>query len=227
MIHLYGVVDDPHPRPTGLTVIPLGRLACVAAESAVPDPPRDGDSLLAHDAVIADLMRTCTVVPFRFGTVFADASEAYRALAPRSGVFEALLARLAGKVELGVRAAMSTPSGSGSSVVPHLAGVAAGASPPDDAGRSYLAALAAACDSGSLERLHRALAGAAEASVCSTGPGSSIRSAYLVDRDGVDAFGGLLRRTVDRLPDVEQVSLTGPWAPYSFVTECDPERCGV
>jgi hypothetical protein len=58
------------------------------------------------------------------------------------------------------------------------------------------------------------LAVLARESVVQPGP-ELLRTAYLVDRDAVESFVGLVRR-LQETHDGIHVLCTGPWPPYSF-----------
>lgn len=211
MIHLYCVVDRPEaalagcgsPPPPGTVVVPAGDMACVGRECDTTVPPTDEQSLVGHDLAVRRLMRSCTVVPFRYGTVLADADEARQELARRGEWFEQQLDRLRGRVELALRA-----------------GTIVGPKPPSrhGGGRSYLRSLRHQGGVPVLTRLHSTLAAAAVAAVASPQMNGAIKSSYLVDKEQMAGFSGLVARSVADLGGLRQVSLTGPWAPYSFVT---------
>jgi hypothetical protein len=44
-------------------------------------------------------------------------------------------------------------------------------------------------------------------------------AAFLVPAARVTAFRAAVKRAVKPLPDCDEVTLTGPWPPYSFVGE--------
>lgn len=207
MIHLYGLVERDAEIRAGLTVIREGNLACVGAPCADAEPACDLASLADHDAVVAELMERGPVVPFRYGTVLSDERQARHLLVRGAAHFEAMLESLRGRVELAVRAVADPDDQPGST------------SPPS--GRLYLASLAGGSAAATLAGLHRSLATGAAASACSIDAGGFMRSAYLVGTGDVDSFRALVSRAVGERPAVHDVSLTGPWAPYSFVSDSD------
>jgi hypothetical protein len=134
----------------------------------------------------------------RFGTLVADEEAASRAVQERRDELLANLDRVRGAVELAVRA---QPRGDDP---PPL--------PSGDSGRDYMHAKARRTDAA--RALHEQLAARARDSAVQPGP-ELLRAAYLVNREGVDAFVSLVGR-LQREHDELQLLCTGPWPPYSF-----------
>ena len=205
MIWIYGICDRaelPPPAGRGLADAPLearaeGELVAVFSRhaQAVGDP--EPAALWAHEQVVERLMAERTVVPVRFGSTVADDEALGRLLVERREPFAAAIARLRGRVELGVRvrgeAAAAARSGRG-----HLAGKLQ--------------------DSRRAVALHEPLAGLACEAVRQPerDAGELLRGAYLVDRAGVERFCGGVRHLQDAHPDIA-ILCTGPWPAYSFV----------
>lgn len=210
MIHLYCVVDDRaaafescrNAGPDGLVVTDVGPFACVGRSGETPPASAEPQALLDHDAVVRRLMGVCTAVPFRYGTVLASEEEVQAQLTMRAAEFELLLARFHGKVELALRAA-SAPA----------------PRPCAASGRAYLRTLRHQAGRAVLQDLHRTLAASSDAAVLAADRPCSMKSAYLVEKQGVDWFCSVLARTLSGLEGIRDASLTGPWAPYSFVSE--------
>ncbi|HET6963161.1 MAG TPA: GvpL/GvpF family gas vesicle protein [Acidimicrobiales bacterium] len=208
MIHLYCVVDDAAAaaescRESGtaaLVVIPAGPFACVGRTAETPPPTADPQALVDHDAVVRRLMRVCTVIPFRYGTVLGTDVEVRDQMAARADEFQSLLGRLHGKVELALRATSSPP--------PRRC---------EASGRGYLRSLRTQAGSNVLHRLHRTLEASSHAAVVVADRPCSMKTSYLVDEQSVEGFCRVLANTLSGLEDVRDASLTGPWAPYSFV----------
>ncbi|MER5552941.1 GvpL/GvpF family gas vesicle protein [Streptomyces sp. NPDC002793] len=182
-----------------------------------------------HHTVVAAAYGHATVLPLRLATVYLDDGRVRAMLGAREPEFTALLARLEGHVELGVkvyadpREAVTVGSGG-----PETDTVA---SP----GRAYLQRRRAQ------QRNHRQtyraagtvaaevtarVAGIARAHVThrpqqgelAQAAGENIvNDAYLVDGAQADAFRAALTGLADDVPGV-RVEITGPWAPYSFAT---------
>ena len=154
-------------------------------EHSVGDPAPD--ALWAHERVVERLMADRTVLPMRFGSTVTDDDAVRRLLVDRQTAFLAMLARIRGRVELGVRVVHLAPE-------PMAAAVAV-ATAPALSGRDYLL--------GKMQNGRRAagigdpLAHLAVESRLQA-PRSAdevLRASYLVERSGVARF----RAAVERL----------------------------
>jgi Gas vesicle synthesis protein GvpL/GvpF len=195
VIELYAITDDPAPpdpplravRSDGLTAL------CAPAEPRALTP----EVLWRHEEVVESLMGERDLLPMRFGTVVEDEEAAVRALDERREELKTSLDRVRGAVELAVRAETA----------------AAGDRLPSGlSGAEYLQAKAHRSEAARL--LHEPLAFLARESVVKPGP-ELLRAAYLVDREAVEGFVGLVRR-LEETHDGFRVLCTGPWPPYSF-----------
>src|SRR5689334_10184468 len=78
-------------------------------------PEASAEALLAYERMLEELMEEHTLLPMRFGSVLAGEGELEELLATRRDEFRVALARVRGRVELGVRAKLpaepSTPEG--------------------------------------------------------------------------------------------------------------------
>jgi hypothetical protein len=190
----------------------------------------------AHHGVVAALFGTVTVLPMRLATVYADEAKVTGMLTERAGTFDAMLRRLDGNREWGVkvyadpRADVPQPST---------------ASPAGGPGRAYLQQRRSARDArqriladarwtaGRVAELaavfavdravHRpqdpALAttlGAGAGRAPGTAPGENVANlAFLVPAERGEEFHAALAALDVTRPGV-RVEVTGPWAPYSF-----------
>jgi hypothetical protein len=195
VIELYAITDDPAPpdpplhavRSDGLTVL------CAPAERR----ELTAEVLWEHEQVVEALMEERDLLPMRFGTVVADDDAAIRALDERREELRTSLDRVRGAVELAVRAMADAP---------------ADPAPGGTSGAEYIRAKAHRTEAARL--LHEPLDFLARESVVH--PGSELlRAAYLVDREAVDGFVGLVRRLQDTHEGL-RILCTGPWPPYSF-----------
>ncbi|MGK5732127.1 GvpL/GvpF family gas vesicle protein [Streptomyces sp. URMC 124] len=182
------------------------------------------------------------VLPLRLATVYRDEEGVRRMLAARHAAFGAALDRLAGRAEWGVKI-HTVAEGTGGAPPP---GPPSRARPPAPraamSGRDYLRRRAAERQAREEEwrhvdeaarGIHAALATLAEETRLYppqnprlTGrPGRNVlNAAYLVPRERGAAFTAAVAGLAGRAPrDGLQVELTGPWAPYSFVTG-EPSR---
>ncbi len=220
MIWLYGICDRPDlppPRRRGLAQAPLegvreGPLVGVFTRHAqsVADPAPD--ALWAHERVVERLMADRTVLPLRFGSTVSDEDAVRRLLREREAAFVAMLERLRGRVELGIRVVQIAP------VAAHAA-VAVEAGPPPT-GRDYLLAKlqngrrVVDLSSGIDSPLSRLAVATRQQALRATD--EVLRGAYLVERPAVAHF----RVAVERLQRAHTelaILCTGPWPPYSFV----------
>ena len=178
----------------------------------------------AHHAVVAAVATQTVVVPFRLATIYRDEHRVRELLRQRYEEFEALLDRLAGTVEVGIKLyvegrspARATPSTSGRAYLQQLSQrhqrrdekwqhAAAAVERVDTALHAY------ALD-GSHHRLQPAqLSGATGDNV--------FNAAYLIPTGSVTEFTELAQR-LSRAEPALRVEVTGPWAPYSFT---EPDR---
>ncbi|MEV4334514.1 GvpL/GvpF family gas vesicle protein [Streptomyces sp. NPDC049597] len=228
-------VDD---RPVGVVARVGGLVALVSRVPAVAygehglkaqleDMARLEAVARAHHAVVDAAFAAATVLPMRLATVYLDDERVAAMLEERHQELDALLQRLDGHVEFGVKV-YADPSGA---PVPEPAGEPAAASP----GRAYLQQRRAQRRAG--REVHRAAAAvAADAALAvrdlaservvhrpqpgelSARNGENIANeAYLVPVDRAGVFRTRLEELVRDTPAV-RLEVTGPWAPYSFAT---------
>ncbi|BDH12108.1 GvpL/GvpF family gas vesicle protein [Streptomyces hygroscopicus] len=195
----------------------------------------------SHHAVVEAAYTGAMVLPMRLATVYLDDARVRSMLDERDTEFDALLSRLEGHAEVGVKvyadaraaaAAEAPAAGASGSAAPGSPAPAASAVSP---GRAYLQQQRAQ------RRTHRdayRAAGAVAADVrvrvadvardmvahrpqqgeLASGTGENIANeAYLVPTDRIGEFHRALKGLADGVPGV-RVEFTGPWAPYSFAT---------
>ncbi|MET7427057.1 GvpL/GvpF family gas vesicle protein [Dactylosporangium sp. NPDC005555] len=189
----------------------------------------------AHHTVVEAVGRSRPVVPARLTTVYRDDAGLRAMLEQRRGDFDAVLDRVSGRTEWGVKmyaaptASASEPSGTSSS----------GTVRP---GTAYLQRRRAQL-SAEDQRWQLAVAGAEEVHAALTGCAAAARrhppqdrrltgrtepmllnGAYLVELRDSGRFGDAVTAQAARHPGLH-LELTGPWPPYSFVTiEEEPPR---
>ncbi|MER7831792.1 GvpL/GvpF family gas vesicle protein [Streptomyces sp. NPDC095602] len=196
----------------------------------------------AHHGVVEALAAHTTVLPLRLATVYLDDDRVREALIRGEPDFAALLDRLSGCVEWGVKVYAERPgSGAAGGGAPGAESAPGGAGEVPDPGRAYLrrrrqqhqareSTWAAAADA--VRRIeagaeavavrharHRPQQGRlAEAGAGGAAPGENVANdAYLVPREDSAEFRERVLRAVEGVPGV-RVEITGPWAPYSFAT---------
>ncbi|MEU6018881.1 GvpL/GvpF family gas vesicle protein [Streptomyces sp. NPDC047515] len=186
----------------------------------------------AHHRVVEALTSHTTVLPLRLVTVYLDDERVRSMLRSRRDAFASRLTELAAQVEWGVKI-----------YVDESAGEVAAEEPADAAlspGRAYLSRRRAqrhahddvyhsaeqaaervesAARAHAVERVrHRPQQGG-----LASGTGENVTNdAYLVPLQYADDFHADVARAADGLTGVH-VEITGPWAPYSFVTPDTPE----
>jgi Gas vesicle synthesis protein GvpL/GvpF len=215
MIWVYGICDKPDlpaPQGPGLADAPLeslreGELLAVFTRHTDPVGDPAPEALWAHERVVERLMDDRAVLPMRFGSRLEDEDALRRLLAERRLPLLAALARVAGRVELGVRAIERDSAPVATTVA---------------TGRDYL--LAKLRVGGLADELHEPLAELADEARRHPprGAGELLRAAYLVDRSATARFRATVERLQARRDDVALLC-TGPWPPYSFVGEASPE----
>jgi hypothetical protein len=195
VIELYAITDDPAPPEPPLRAVKCDGLTALCAP--VEQRELTAEVLWEHEAVVESLMEERDLLPMRFGTVVEDDEAAVRALEERREELRNSLERVRGAVELAVRAEAVAPEDR---------------VPTATTGAEYIRAKAHRAEAARL--LHEPLAFLARESVVHSGP-ELLRAAYLVDREAVESFVGLVRR-LQETHDGLRVLCTGPWPPYSF-----------
>jgi hypothetical protein len=190
----------------------------------------------SHHAVVAAVVASGTaVLPLRLATVYPDEERARQALDTRRAYFQSLLDRLTGHVELGVKI-YAAPD-----ITPPGPDTDAGRDTPVGVGRAYLSIRRRRQRRN--EEAWRTVAQAAEhltqtagtlavdrvahtpqrGSLAGAAPGTNVgNDAYLVPADRVDAFRAAVLAAAEGIPGL-RVEVTGPWAPYSFALQPEPE----
>jgi Gas vesicle synthesis protein GvpL/GvpF len=198
VIELYAITDDPAPPQPPLRAVKSDGLTALCA----PAERREltAEVLWEHEAVVEALMEERDLLPMRFGTLVEDDEAAVRALEERREELRNSLDRVRGAVELAVRAEANAPKDN---------------PPAGTTGAEYIRAKAHRKEAARM--LHEPLAFLARESVVQPGP-ELLRAAYLVDREAVESFVGLVRR-LQETHDGLRVLCTGPWPPYSFAQQ--------
>jgi hypothetical protein len=205
------------------TRVPLSEFGEEPLLERLHDPEWLERRVRAHDAVLAAARERATLVPFRFGTIFRNEDHVRAMLAERRDLADAL-ARVRGKVELGVKAFLDAPPDEGSEETP-----------TGGAGRSYLERKqqlrqraderAARMQSLAQESHERLLAAAADgranplqpAEVATEAGQMFLNGAYLVPLEREREFSDAVAELTERFrADGATYVVTGPWPPYNF-----------
>ncbi|MGH2976309.1 MAG: GvpL/GvpF family gas vesicle protein [Solirubrobacterales bacterium] len=219
VLYVYAVTDffPDSLAVAGLLGAPLrsigsGPVAAIYSEHGVAPEP-DEDLLWSHEQIVEALMASSTILPMRFGSTVENPEALADWLKERREEFSVSLRRVRGAVELSVRALLPKGPEAEESARP------AWRSQP---GTAYLLERARRQrrSEDAAERIHRPLAALARGSVLTAGAGKrdAFKAAYLVDEESVEAFGERVGELNSTLADTK-VSCTGPWPPYSFVSE--------
>ncbi|HLJ78248.1 MAG TPA: GvpL/GvpF family gas vesicle protein [Acidobacteriaceae bacterium] len=198
---------------------PASDLAVIVSEHS-PSDNLNQQAGVEHARVIADCFKTSTVLPFRFGTVFADDEALRRSIRSNQRQFLTNIERLRGKAEMHlkvvlddcckehVRRYVPTP------IAPAV-------------GKAYLSNLR---ETATLQRerqtkaraitvqMHRMFAPLAEEVTCRRmEPGKMLLDiAHLIDSAHVERYQNKYSSTSVLMKDC-QMQLSGPWPPYHFV----------
>jgi Gas vesicle synthesis protein GvpL/GvpF len=207
---LYAITARDHALPAAavgfggrpLRRVSTGEVAAVVGDvDATPAPTHE--TLLGYERTLEGLMAEGTMLPARFGTVLADDAAVEELVAGRHDAFADALRRVAGAVEMGVRAGWTDadadrrPSGA-----EYLRGRLAQ--------RQRAQRVAA--------KLDTALGELAQDRACRIRALSQaqVTAAYLVARPQVGEFRAACAGLAASVSEAT-VTCTGPWPPYSFV----------
>jgi hypothetical protein len=207
-VHVYAICDgDAEASPsTGIGAQPLrmvrcGRLAALVSDSGGDAPSGREEELWQHEQAVEALMAGHDVLPMRFGARLADDEAVAVLLRAREGELRRGLLRVAGGIELGIRATPSAPA------------------PERSTGSCYLDGLKRRDElAGELQRrIEHALAPLARDSRFSRPryAAGTVASAHLVERERLEEFRARAAALAEEL-DSAALSCTGPWPPYSF-----------
>jgi hypothetical protein len=197
---------------------PASDLAVIVSEYS-PSESLKQQAGVEHARVIADCFKTSTVLPFRFGTVFADDDALRRSIRSNQRQFLTNIERLRGKAEMHLKVVLDdccrdqmrrfTPN------------------PSPAVGRAYLSNLR---ENAALQRerqtkaravtvqMHRMFLPLAEEVTCrrmDTGK-MLLDIAHLIDSAGVERYQNKYCSASVLMKDC-QMQLSGPWPPYHFV----------
>ncbi|GAA4323672.1 GvpL/GvpF family gas vesicle protein [Streptomyces venetus] len=192
----------------------------------------------SHHAVVAALAAGgAAVLPLRLATVYLDEERARHALDTRRAYFLSLLDRLTGHVELGVKIYATpdiTPPEAETDNAPEpVTGLGVGRAylsirrrrqrRNEDAWRTVAQAAAHLTETAGALAVDRVAHTPERGSLAGSAPGTNVgNDAYLVPADRVDAFRRSLLTAAQGIPGL-RVEVSGPWAPYSFALQPEPE----
>jgi len=112
--YLYCIIENSNARnfgPIGIgdredevTTIPYGELSAVVSSIPMSKYVVSPETMTAHEKVLEEVMKDCTVLPVRFYTVAPSADEIRSFLRRRHAEFKNLLRYLDNRIELGLKA---------------------------------------------------------------------------------------------------------------------------
>jgi hypothetical protein len=206
MITLYAVTwraAAPTLDEDGLVVLADGDLAMVAGPTPAITTREDA---LSYGRTVEQVASAVDVLPFRYGTTAADAQEARDLLREHGSAWAARLQKVEGCAELAIRAAPPEADGNrADSGAEHLSRLVSRSRLLNAAEGELSELLTGRC------RVVRRLAGHEE-----------LKLSCLVERASVEPARSVLEEWAAARQDL-LVSVTGPWAPYSFVADGEEE----
>jgi hypothetical protein len=196
-------------------LFPAGDLAVIVSEHNQEDQARfDQQASKDHARVIADCFKLSTVLPFRFGTTFADDDGLRRSVRSNQKHFLANVERLRGKAEMHLKVLVDD--------------TCPGTSARDmTVGQQYLTSLR---ESASRQRerqsraralsvqMHRMFLPLAEEITCKRMDSGKmlLDIAHLIDNRTVERYQNKYSSATLELKECS-MQLSGPWPPYHFV----------
>ena len=210
MITLYAVTwraDAPVLDEDGLALLADGDLAMVVGPA---QGTASRDDALAHGRIVEQVASAADVLPIRYGATAADTDAARALLREHGSAWAARLQKVEGCAEIAIRAAPRASEAEAEraeSGAEHMARLVSRTRLLDGAENELGELLTGRC------RVVRRLAGHEE-----------LRLSCLVERANVEPVRSLLEEWASARTDM-LVTVTGPWAPYSFVA--DGEDSGV
>lgn len=114
LVYVYGIARDaelggvetlgPGIAGEAVTLLPVAGLAVIVGPAASKEMAPTRRHMLTHTAVLERALARASVLPMRFGTIAPDAAALGRCVEGNAPTFEAALAEIDGRVELGVKA---------------------------------------------------------------------------------------------------------------------------
>ncbi|MGW0291272.1 GvpL/GvpF family gas vesicle protein [Streptomyces tuirus] len=247
--HLRGVAGEPvHLVDPAITSPPLAFAVGHVPPADYEDAPLQAhlddldwleSTVRSHHAVVAALVASgAAVLPLRLATVYPDEDTARQALDTRRGYFLSLLDRLTGHVELGVKIYATpdiiAPEADTDPEQDPATGLGVGRAyqvirrrrqrRTEEAWRTVAQAAARLTETARTLAVDRVTHTPERGSLAGTAPGTNIgNDAYLVPKDRVTAFRTGILTAAQGVTGL-RVEISGPWAPYSFALQPEPQE---
>jgi len=199
---------------------PSGEFAVIVSEYDRATAKLDEKSVLEHARVVSVSFRTCTVLPFRFGTIFDTEDAIRQAVRSNRRTFCESVARLRGKSEMRIKLVIRDGS---------LRAALEQIDLPDTVGREYLAKLRekasrdrerqtkARALSVQVHKLFNPLEEEVSCKKVNTG-GMLLDIAHLIDTKSIEKYQNRYNTAAKQLKNCE-LAISGPWPPYHFLPE--------
>jgi hypothetical protein len=214
---LYGIVQQDlaggSPQPGMCLLTAHGLAAAVSAVEEMGSPP-SVSSLLAYERAVEAIHARQAVIPLRYGCVMESESAVIRLLEDHRQEYEALLVRLLGMTEMGIRVLWPARA----EVLPDFA---------PSPGARYLASLRNRYNSANAlvpeeAKLADQIVGLLSdcsteqrREVSSSSQGRLVSLYFLMPKHRAEQFRQRARQI--RPPGGAKLLLSGPWPPYNFV----------
>lgn len=214
---LYGIVHQHlagcSPESGTCLLTAHGLAAAVSAVEEMSSPP-SVSSLLAYEKVVEAIHARQAVIPLRYGCVMESESAVIRLLEDHRQEYEALLARLLGMTEMGIRVLWPARAG----VLPDF---------PSSPGAAYLVSLRNRYNSANAlapeearlaDQIMGLLSGCSaeqRREVSSSSQGRLVSLYFLTPKTYAEQFRQKARQICP--PAEAKLLLSGPWPPYNFV----------
>ena len=195
---------------------PASDLAVIVSEHN-PTDDLDQKAAVEHARVISDCFKLTTVLPFRFGTTFADDEGLRRSIRSNQRQFLANVERLRGKAEMHLKVLMEDCAREDPRKLPE----------PETVGRGYLSNLR---ENATRQRerqtkaraisvqMHRMFSPIDEEVSCRRVDSGKmlLDIAHLIEHRCVERYQNKYSSASQQLKDC-RMQLSGPWPPYHFV----------
>ena len=235
--YVYCIIRSAEPRrfgsiglgsePTEVTSVSFREIAAVISDTPEEVLDATRENVLAHERVNETVMRSFTVIPMSFGTVFKTRDDIVELLRGAYDAFRDVLEKMQDKVEFGLkvlwdRDVMVREIENDDEDIRRLKNeIAAVPGSTYFARMQYGRQIEAALQARSEQYVADIFAQLRDVSVAARankpiGEKMIMNAAFLVSRDKETAFDGKVKE-VGALYDKLNFRYTGPWPPYNFV----------
>ncbi len=191
-----------------------GDLAIVVSEHA-PLEQSSQQSVKDHARVVADCFKVATVLPFRFGTVFANDTSLRRSVRTNQKQFLTSLVQLQGKTEMHIKLTLGDRIGEPVREEPGGAGRTYLSDMREEASRQRECRTRARALTVQLNRMFSPLS---EEICCRRLESGRVRLdvSHLIAKRSVERYQNKYQAACEQMRDC-RLQLCGPWPPYHFV----------